>query len=102
MTIGEPIVEPEVYLSSFFERQRISDEKGASLGAEPVGQQDEDEDDVDHTLDHITSGTKTNRQQVAPKKGKVQTLEWDEELESMAREKAAAEATKGSSEHIDL
>lgn len=93
--IGEPIVEPEVDLSNFMERQRITDEKDASLGVEPVGQQ-EDEDDVDHALDHITAGVKSNRQQIAPKKGKVQTLEWDEELESMAREKAAAEATRGS------
>lgn len=94
-------------LSSFLEHQRLSDEKGSSLGSEPVAQL-EDEDDVDHSLDHITSGSKPKGQSTAPRKGKLETLEWNEELESLAREKAAAEATWGSlevllwGEHKDL
>ena len=32
-----------------------------------------------------------------PTKGRVQTTEWDEELESMSREKAAADANRGKS-----
>ncbi|KXN83188.1 hypothetical protein AN958_01702 [Leucoagaricus sp. SymC.cos] len=89
---GEPIVEPEVDLSSFLERQRLDDEHGPSLGSEPAAQA-EDDDDIDHTLDHIKSGPQQRRLQTTQKKGKTQQLKWDKELESMAREKAAAEAT---------
>jgi hypothetical protein len=94
--VGEPIVEPEVDLSSFLARQRHSDEQGPSLGSETTGQPD-DEGDIDHTLAHITSNPGQKRPQAMSKKGKVEELEWDENLESMAREKAAAEATWGSS-----
>ncbi|KAF9447632.1 hypothetical protein P691DRAFT_671077 [Macrolepiota fuliginosa MF-IS2] len=86
---GEPVVEPEVDLSGFLERQRISDDKDPGLGSEPVGL--DDEDDVDHSLAHIIA--KSKQQKTVPQKGKIETLEWDEKLESMAREKAAAEAT---------
>ncbi|KAJ3568205.1 hypothetical protein NP233_g5867 [Leucocoprinus birnbaumii] len=89
---GEPIVEPEVDLSSFLERQRLADEEEPSLLSGPVGQPD-DEDDVDHSLDHITSGPNQKRSRTIQSKGKTEMLEWNEELESMAREKAAAEAT---------
>ncbi|KAJ7132672.1 hypothetical protein C8R46DRAFT_970671 [Mycena filopes] len=83
---GEPEVEPEVDLSSFLERQRISEKPGPSSG--PV---DEDEDDVDHSLAHISSrGVNTV---VAPsRKGKVEQIEWDNELDELEREKASAEA----------
>lgn len=89
---GEPVVEPEVDLTSFLERQRLSDEQGPSLLSRPTGQSD-DENDIDHSLAHITSNPNQMRLQTAGKKGKKEELKWDEELESMAREKAAAEAT---------
>lgn len=82
-------------LSNFLERQRLTDEKEPSSRPELIGQL-EDEDDVDHTLDHLMLSTR--RQQGAQKKGKIEALEWDNELESMAREKAAAEATWGLSD----
>ncbi|OCH88493.1 hypothetical protein OBBRIDRAFT_836549 [Obba rivulosa] len=83
---GEEIVEPEVDLSSFLERQRISETSGPSSAL----LRDEDDDDVDHSLDHLLP-----RAQGAPqsKKGRVAQVEWDPELEEMRREKAAAEAT---------
>jgi hypothetical protein len=84
--IGEPIVEPEVDLSAFLERQRIS-ESGPSL---PPAE-DVDEDDVDHTIAHISSHARPT----APQKGRVKQVEWDEELETMSREKASAEAAWG-------
>ena len=33
-------------------------------------------------------------------KGKVQAMEWDEELENMSREKAAADANRGESKLV--
>lgn len=93
MKQGEQIVEPEVDLSSFLERQRLSDEKHSTLRSGPTGQI-EDDDDVDHTLDHLTSRP-YSKQQGEQKKGKVETLQWDDQLESMAREKKAAEANWG-------
>ncbi|EGN92604.1 hypothetical protein SERLA73DRAFT_190779 [Serpula lacrymans var. lacrymans S7.3] len=84
---GEEIREPEVDLSAFLERQKLSDDSGPSTVSPPV----DDDDDIDHSLDHISS----HRQPVSQsKKGRVQTLEWDEALEEMSREKAAAEATR--------
>ncbi|KAJ6540494.1 hypothetical protein B0H19DRAFT_1175754 [Mycena capillaripes] len=83
---GEPEVEPEVDLSSFLERQRISDAPGPSVlpASEFV-----DEDDVDHSLAHISSaGVKP----AASRKGKVEQIEWDDELDELEREKASAEA----------
>ena len=54
---------------------------------------DEDEDDdVDKSLAHIGSHAKSD---LPSKKGRVQQIEWDAELEEMSREKAAAEATRG-------
>ncbi|KAF8063954.1 hypothetical protein FPV67DRAFT_194690 [Lyophyllum atratum] len=82
---GEPEVEPEVDLSSFLERQRISDE-GPSIGPVAIT----DEGDVDITLAHIGSRTHI----AGPtRKGKLEEIEWDHELDEMSREKAAAEAT---------
>lgn len=85
---GEPIAEPEVDLSKFLERQRLSDEQGLSFLSERAA----NEDDVDHSLAHITSGPAQKRLPTSQKKGKMEELVWNEELESMAREKAAAEA----------
>ncbi|KAJ7434116.1 hypothetical protein B0H11DRAFT_2179383 [Mycena galericulata] len=77
-TAGEPEVEPEVDLSSFLEQQRILDEPPALTPNDPV-----DEDDVEHTLAHISSG------------GVNKTIEWDEDLDALEREKATAEAIWG-------
>ncbi|KAH7882766.1 hypothetical protein F5I97DRAFT_1816285 [Phlebopus sp. FC_14] len=82
---GEEIREPEVDISAFLERQRLSD----TDPAQTLPLEDEDEDDVDHSLDLITSRRQAPSQS---KKGRVQTIEWDEELEAMSREKAVAEA----------
>ncbi|RXW13072.1 hypothetical protein EST38_g12782 [Candolleomyces aberdarensis] len=83
---GEPIVEPEVDLSTFLEKQRISD-ADTVLGAK----QDIDENEVDMTLAHISS----NPTRVATdRKGKVQEIQWDRELDEMSREKAVAEAQR--------
>ncbi|KAF9814626.1 hypothetical protein IEO21_04989 [Rhodonia placenta] len=80
---GEEVKEPDVDLSAFLERQRLSAQPSSAL-LHP----DEDED-VDHSLAHVTPTTQTT----APsKKGKVQQVEWDASLEEMRREKAAAEA----------
>ncbi|KAL7278542.1 hypothetical protein ACG7TL_007541 [Trametes sanguinea] len=84
---GEEVVEPEVDLSSFLERQKLSDSAGPSALLSP---EDED-DDVDTSLAHITSNLRPPAQS---KKGKVQQIEWDAELEELSREKAAADATR--------
>jgi len=95
---GELIQEPEVDLSKFLERQRLSDEQGHSYPYERAVQAG-DEDDIDHSLAHITSNSTRKRLQTSQTKGKMQELVWDEELESLAREKAAAEAKWGSPPH---
>ncbi|KAI0789237.1 hypothetical protein C8Q75DRAFT_718644 [Abortiporus biennis] len=83
---GEEIVEPEVDLSEFLERQKLSPEP---LFSPPV---DED-DDIDHTLDHHHSRTEASL--IAnEKKGKIQQIQWDETLEEMSREKASADASR--------
>jgi len=85
---GEEIKEPEIDLSAFLEKQRLSD-SGPVLSLTLETRDDDDE--IDHSLAHITS-----RQQLPSqsKKGRVQTIEWDETLEQMSREKAAAEANQ--------
>ncbi|EIW56730.1 uncharacterized protein TRAVEDRAFT_170704 [Trametes versicolor FP-101664 SS1] len=82
---GEEVVEPEIDLSSFLERQKLSSQP--SSAPPPL---DED-DDVDTTLAHITSNPQAASQS---KKGRVQQIEWDAELEELSREKAAADATR--------
>ena len=90
---GEPIVEPEVDLSAFLEKQRISEDVGPSLRiAEAM---DYDNDDVDTSLVHVTSKSIGNSAQAASRKGKVEQVVWDEELDTLSREKKAAEATRG-------
>ncbi|KAJ7480770.1 hypothetical protein FB451DRAFT_1238400 [Mycena latifolia] len=81
---GEPEVEPEVDLAAFLARQRLSDD--SVLQTDPV---DEDEDDVDHSLAHISSG---GAKPPSSRKGKVEAIAWDEGLEELEKEKAAAEA----------
>lgn len=86
--LGEEEVEPEVDLSSFLERQRLSDSSPGPSSAPPPP----DEGEVDESLAHISS---RSHKQPQSKKGKVQTIEWDESLDEMTREKAAAEAAWG-------
>jgi len=80
---GEPLVEPEVDLSSFLARQRLADDQ-------PLLPQPDEDDDIDTSLPDFTAGTGP----VKTKKGKVQQVEWDASLEEMSREKAAADATR--------
>lgn len=87
---GEEIKEPEVDLSNFLARQRLDDAAGPSV-FEPVTEPGEDE--VDHSLAHLKFiGSQSTRK---PMKGRVETVEWDEELENLSREKAAADANRG-------
>ena len=73
-------------LSAFLERQRISESGPSVLPTDDV-----DQDDVDHTLAHISSDTPSS----GPQKGKVMQIEWDNELDQMIRDKASAEAAWG-------
>jgi len=84
---GEEIREPEVDLSSFLARQRLSDVSESVVVVPRV----DDDDDIDHELAHISS------HRVPPptsQKGRIQAIEWDAELEEMSREKAAADASR--------
>lgn len=84
---GEEIREPEVDLSSFLARQRLSDVSETTV----VALAQVDDDDIDHELAHISS------HRVPPstsQKGRIQAIEWDAELEEMSREKAAADASR--------
>lgn len=87
---GEPIVEPEVDLSSFLEKQRISDDLGPTSQLVAEKDVNEDEDDIQKSLDALKGRTLPSS-----KKGKVQQIVWDEELENLNREKKAAEAARG-------
>ena len=93
-SIGEEEIEPEVDLSSFLERQRLSG-ASPSLGLPPAAPTYA-EDEVDHSLAHISS----RPQATQSKKGRIQTVQWDAELEEMTREKAATEATWGTQVHL--
>ena len=87
---GEEIKEPEVDLSDFLARQRLDDAAGSS-SLKPTDEPDEDE--VDHSLAHLNSAGIQSAHR--PTKGRVQMIEWDEELENMSREKAIADANRG-------
>ncbi|PPR02528.1 hypothetical protein CVT24_001954 [Panaeolus cyanescens] len=87
---GEPIVEPEVDLSSFLEKQRITDDIGPLASAKE--NKDYDDDDVDTSISHMLSSRGVAKPMV-PQKGKVEVIAWDEELDELTREKKAAEAT---------
>ncbi|KAI0920346.1 hypothetical protein AcV5_010110 [Taiwanofungus camphoratus] len=83
---GEEVVEPEVDLSSFLERQRLSPQPSS---APPPPDEDED---IDTSLAHLIPRQSRAAQS---KKGKVQQIEWDVGLDELSREKAAAEAKRG-------
>jgi len=82
-------VEPEVDLSAFLERQRLEDPPGLSLASPALG---DDDDDVDHSLAHITSNSHREHQS---RKGKIQHIEWDDSLEEMQHDKNVAQAQSG-------
>ena len=93
---GEPVVEPEVDLTSFLEKQRISDDVGPTFSLSPSRHdKDDEEDNVDASLAHISSNPAVAKMQSSSKKGKVQQIKWDEELDEINKEKKAAEATRG-------
>ncbi|KAI6116680.1 hypothetical protein EV401DRAFT_40407 [Pisolithus croceorrhizus] len=81
---GEEIREPEVDLSAFLEKQKISEDTTSSA-APP------EDDDIDHDLDHISLGSQARTRS---KKGNVQTIAWDGQLEELRREKDAADAAR--------
>ena len=87
--VGEEKQEPEIDLSSFLERQRLSETPSAVL----VPARQVDEDEIDNTiapiLPHLSSATPNT------KKGQVHQVEWDEQLEQMSREKTTADAARG-------
>ena len=53
---------------------------------------------MDHSLARLKSLGSHSVQK--PMKGRVQTKEWDEELENMSREMAAADANRGEKSEI--
>ena len=92
--IGEPIVEPEIDLTNFLERQRLADD--TDLPIIPGASKDnKDNEDVDTTLAHISSYPSRSNPQATSKKGKLEQIIWDEEIDRMNRDKKAAEATWG-------
>ncbi|CAK5284652.1 unnamed protein product [Mycena citricolor] len=90
---GEPIVEPEVDLSSFLERQRLEDPRAPPLGSSDR-QHEDDEDDVDHSLDHISSMPARSTNVLPNRKGKAQEIVWDDSLQVLSEEKQAADALR--------
>ncbi|KJA26518.1 hypothetical protein HYPSUDRAFT_36230 [Hypholoma sublateritium FD-334 SS-4] len=88
---GEPIVEPEVDLSTFLQKQLISEETGPAMRVAKTKYYDEG--DVDTSLAHISSNNSRMSAQTISKKGKMEEIAWDETLDEMTREKQAAEAT---------
>ncbi|KAH8114857.1 hypothetical protein DFH11DRAFT_1469446, partial [Phellopilus nigrolimitatus] len=86
---GEVDREPEVDISTFMARQRLDDLNESSNPL--VLGHDDDSDDIDASLAHLVP-----KSSAAPRnlKGKVQTIEWDEELEEIRREKEVADANR--------
>uniref|UniRef100_A0A0W0FP34 Uncharacterized protein n=1 Tax=Moniliophthora roreri TaxID=221103 RepID=A0A0W0FP34_MONRR len=87
---GEPIVEPEVDLSAFLEKQRLNEDIGPSA---PREKDDEGDDDVDHSLDYLNT-FQPKSDVAASRKGKVQEIQWDNELDELMREKNSADAAR--------
>ncbi|KAI0246660.1 hypothetical protein BJV78DRAFT_1252576 [Lactifluus subvellereus] len=91
-TDGQPTVELEVDLSAFLARQRMEDLPDPLL-ISGTG----DEDDVDHSLAHITSNPLAEHQS---RKGKVRQIEWDASLEEMQHDKNVAQAQSDLKERL--
>ncbi|KAF8153844.1 hypothetical protein B0H34DRAFT_719331 [Crassisporium funariophilum] len=84
---GEPVVEPEVDLSSFLEKQRISDDIAVIvlLGAK---REEVDAEDIDTSLAHVSSHTSRLPPQAASKKGKIEQMYGMRSLRSGVRQGA--------------
>ena len=83
-------------LSRFLQKQRLAD---APLLATGLEQNDRDDDDVDTSLAHISSKP-LSLGSGASRKGKVEQIVWDDELDKMSQEKAAAEAARGTFSYL--
>ena len=84
---GEEKEEPEVDLSSFLERQRLSETPSALIAPPEID--DEVDDSAVSIFKNTSHATHKN------KKGQVQQIQWDEQLEEMSRNKATTEAARG-------
>ncbi|KIL54033.1 hypothetical protein M378DRAFT_19273 [Amanita muscaria Koide BX008] len=90
---GEVVVEPEVDLSTFLQKQKLSDDtQGPSSALFSKEDMDNvDDDDIDHSIAPLVASNAT-----AQKKGKVTQIEWTPELDAIHREKVAGDAHRGS------
>lgn len=82
-------MESEVDLSAFLARQRLGDPPGGTLVSATLSV---DDDDVDHSVAHISSNPLAERHS---RKGKVQQINWDASLEKMQHDKNVAQAQSG-------
>jgi len=89
---GQPIEEPEIDLSAFLARQRVEDSPELLLESTTV-----DDDDVDHSLTHITSNPLAK---CHTRKGKIQQIEWDASLEELQHDKNVAQAQSDLKERL--
>ncbi|KAI0288849.1 hypothetical protein B0F90DRAFT_1660454 [Multifurca ochricompacta] len=89
---GQPIIEPEVDLSTFLARDRLEDSHGSMLTPAPAN-----DNDVDHSLAHIISIPHAER---SSRKGKAQPIEWDTSLQEMQHEKDVAQAQSDLKERL--
>ena len=89
LVTGEPEVEPEVDLSNFLARQKLDDSDSLKVPGVP---QEDDEEEVDESISHLLRGEATSSR---PRKGKVVQIDWDQQLDDISREKAAADANRG-------
>ena len=71
-------------MSSFLERQRLDDIDNPDILHKGI-----DEDEIDESLAHYASRPSKSH------KGKIQTIEWDEDLESIRQQKEIADANRG-------
>ncbi|KIL64386.1 hypothetical protein M378DRAFT_178873 [Amanita muscaria Koide BX008] len=88
---GEVVVEPEVDLSTFLQKQKLSDDTQGPSSAlfSKEDMDDVDDDDIDHSIAPLVASNAT-----AQKKGKVTQIEWTPELDALHREKVAADAAR--------
>ena len=82
-------MEPEVDLSSFLEKQRRLPPQLEPPAPPPPQDNDEIDQSVAALNLHGRGGAENDR------KGKAKQIEWDSTLEELSREKAAADATRG-------
>ncbi|KAJ6556419.1 hypothetical protein B0H19DRAFT_994589 [Mycena capillaripes] len=84
--LREPEVEPEVDLSSFVERQRISDARWHRPPIPANATEGADCDDDDHVFERNKASHVSQ--------GEGRQIEWDEGLDELDRKKASAEAIR--------